>query len=62
MSHQNETIENKTKSFIVSINGEGLTCDILMKHSVDLPKLDAVIAIIKQQCAINDIQIKEKSI
>ena len=62
MPHPNETIENRIKSFIVSINGEGLTADILIKYSIDLPKLDAVIAIIKQQCTINDIQIKENSI
>ena len=62
MSHPNETIENKVKSYIISVNGEGLTADILIKHSIDLPKLDAVIAIIKQQCTINDIKIKENSI
>ena len=59
MNDNNTTPIPQIKSFIVSINGEGLTCDILMKHSIDLPKLDAVIDIIKQQCIINDIQIKE---
>lgn len=59
MPHPNETIENKAKSFIVSVNGEGLTCDIFIKYSIDLLNLDAVISIIKQQCVINDIQVKE---
>lgn len=47
---------NTPKSFIVSINGEGLTADVLIKYSEDLPKLDSVLDMIKTQCIINDKQ------
>jgi len=49
-----DKIENKIKSFIVSVNGEGMTADILIKYSEDLPKLDSVVELIKTQCSIND--------
>lgn len=48
--------ENKVKSFIVSVNGEGLTADVLIKYSEDLSKLWAVVDLIKAQCLINDEQ------
>ena len=59
MPHPNETIENKIKSFIVSINGEGLTADVLIKYSEDLPKLDSVLDMVRTQCLIND-KIKQQ--
>ena len=49
-----EQIENKTKSFIVSVNGEGLTADILIKYTEDMDKLWGLVDIIKAQCNIND--------
>lgn len=56
MSHQNETIDNRIKSYIVSVNGEGLTIDLKCVDSSDLGVLDALIEKVKQQCISNDNQ------
>lgn len=48
--------EDKVKSFIISVNGEGITADVLIKYSEDLSKLWAVVDLIKAQCLINDEQ------
>ncbi len=51
----NDTTENtQPKGFIISLNGEGITLDYLVKYTEDFEVLDAIINKIKKQCLIND--------
>lgn len=54
------TEQDKVKSYIVSVNGEGLTADILVKHTQDICKLDAVLDLIRAQCKINDMKVSQQ--
>ncbi len=53
MTETNDT-PTPVKSFIVSVNGEGLTADVLIKYTEDMDKLWALVDLIKAQCNIND--------
>jgi hypothetical protein len=50
MTETNDT----PKGFIISLNGEGITLDYLVKYTEDFEVLDAIINKIKKQCIIND--------
>lgn len=60
MPTPNETIENKIKSFIVSVNGEGLTADILCKYPEDLKAVYSILLKIESQCNFNQLQLDKQ--
>ena len=49
MSHPNETIDNKSKSFIISVSGDNITADVMVKSEEDFPALDGLIDSVKKQ-------------
>lgn len=59
---QEEKTPNSIKSFIVSVNGEGLTIDICVKFPSDFEVLDALINKIKNQCKSNNLRQPDLSI